>query len=154
MMAHEMVAKSLRRLGLPARGFSTNRVKVGGFLVTSSRASIDGLPWLHFGATTKTSLRSRVGEVNLVAALAGRIPALGVVVKSSEEVDYVRLPVWAFAALLRMVMSCDPKTVQTVLSEYLPMAVQIPPTDQKLGSGIVSNLEEDGQFSSSISDTD
>lgn len=145
----DALAKVLRRLGVPSRGLTTNQMTINGRAVSASRAVVDELPWLHFGAASVVGAEERAREVALVAALADRVPALGVVDVTNEEIAYVRLPGWAFAALLRMVSQCDPKNVQTTLNEYLPLAAEMSPTDRRVGSGIVSALEEGGQFSSS-----
>ena len=102
----------------------------------------------HVSNTLYASFRRH----KLVATLVGKLPALAVV--RDEDVVQVRMPGWAFAALLRMALRCPPEEVETVLSTYLPLGASIPATDRLVGSGILSALEEAAQSLSSTSSTD
>lgn len=150
---HGQLAVALRRLDVKARAFSTPRVTVAGKNLQSSRAIVDGMPWLHFGGASKANVANRLREVTLVAALTDRIPAIGIVHLGTGDLTQVQLPGWAFAALLRMAAECPSDTVLMVLSEYLPLGLNLTEADQELGRGIALSLEGQGQFSPSISDT-
>lgn len=151
---HDNLTTGLRKLGLLAWAHSTPVVILQGRRLTASRSMVEGLPWLHFAATGPQGAVERLREVRLIATLTDRIPAVGVVNRTTNELVEVRLPGWAFAALLRMVGTCDPKNVRTLLEEYLPLGMAMSPEDRRLGSGVLSNLEDRARSSSSISDTD
>jgi len=148
----DRLATALVRLGVRARGFTTPQVVVGTRRVVASRAVVDGLPWLQFGGATRSNATTRLREVTLVAALTDRIPVVGVIHLGTGDLTQVQLPGWAFAALLKMVAECPSDTAQMVLSEYLPLGLQMTEADREMASGIASSLEGQGRFSSSTSD--
>lgn len=143
--AYVTTARVLSRLGTPARAVKMPQVRVGDHRVVMSRAVVEGADWLHLGAGTTHSVAETVRDVALASALADRIPAVGVV--ASEDLSYVRMPAWAFAALMRMVTSCsDRNQIETVLAESLPLSgVTLSPTDRAIGSGVLSGLESGGR---------
>jgi hypothetical protein len=151
--ANATLTKALKRLGMPADDKRTSQVYVGGHNLTGSRVEIAGLPFLMFqGAHAGSNYDRAVYRNKLIAALMGRLPAVGVI--RDEELLYVRMPGWAFAALLRMALRCPPEEVETALSTYLPLAGSIPETDRLVGSGILSALDEAARSLSSTSSTD
>ena len=155
MSSHKDLALALRRLGIRTRILTTRQVRVGSERVSGSRAVVDGVGWLHFIASTSPkaeAVGTKMRRAKLLAALTDRIPAVGIL--QTGELIEVRMPGWAFAALLRMVAQCDPKNVQTTLSEYLQLGTSLTPTDREIGSGVLSTLEGHGRSSSCTSDTD
>ena len=151
--ANAVVAKAFNRLGIPTEDRRTSEVYVGGHRLSGSRVELSGLPSLLLQGVRVGGNYDRAAYRNkLIATITGRLPALAVV--REEEVVYVRMPGWAFAALLRMALRCPPEEVETVLSTYLPLGSKIPETDRLVGSGILSALDEAAQSLSSTSSTD
>lgn len=151
--ANAILARAMIRLGLPAEDRRTSTVYVGGERLSGSRVEIAGLAAVFMQAAhVSNTLDASFRRTKLVATLVGKLPALAVV--RDEDVVQVRMPGWAFAALLRMALRCPPEEVETVLSTYLPLGASIPATDRLVGSGILSALEEAAQSLSSTSSTD
>lgn len=142
--AYELTAKDLSRLGLRTRASKMPQVRISDHRVVMSRAVVEGADWLHLGAGTTHSVAETVRDVALASALADRIPAVGVV--TGGDLSYVRMPAWAFAALMRMVTSCsDRNQIETVLEESLPLnPLTLAPRDRAIGSGVLSALESEG----------
>ncbi len=149
---NKALANALRRMGIDASEVRTPQVQIGTQRLTASRTAIAGMPWLHFcGASTQIPDKIAY-RTNLVASLTDRVPAVGVL--TGDELTYVRLPGWAFAAILRMVAECPTDTVTTVLNEYRPLAMTLPPSEMAIGSSILSALEGTAPSWPSTSDTD
>lgn len=139
----------LRRLKLKGRVVKTRSVSVQGEKLSPARVRIEGADWLHLQATKSFRIDLPLKRNRLTAALLQRLPALAVV--RDTQIEYVRMPGWAFAALLQMAVTCNPKVVETVLNDYLPLGPAIPPMDLEIGSTILSALDRAEQPSSSES---
>jgi hypothetical protein len=148
---NEKVLPIIRRLGIKSRLIESKSLTIQGTRLSASRVYVEGADWLHLQGTTAVKLDQPLKMNRLTGALFQRLPALAVV--KGTQIDYVRMPGWAFAALLQMAVTCNPKVVETVLTDYLPLGPQIPPMDLEIGYSVLSTLEEDARSSSSESST-
>lgn len=130
----------LRRLKLKGRVVKTRSVSVQGEKLSPARVRIEGADWLHLQATKSFRIDLPLKRNRLTAALLQRLPALAVV--RDTQIEYVRMPGWAFAALLQMAVTCNPKVVETVLNDYLPLGPAIPPMDLEIGSSVLRALDK------------
>lgn len=146
------LARILTDLGLPSRSIKSRQVELQQRKLSASRVVIEDLSFMQVQATSRTKLHDALFDNRMTAALLQRLPALAVIV--GDDVDHVRMPSWAFVALLQMVRTCNPNDVATVLNDYLPLGPKIPAMDLKLVSGVLSVLEETARSSSSTSATD
>lgn len=143
----EITTAVLGRLGLKVEEIRSKTIKIQGTPLTANRVRIHGADWIHLQSTSAVSLTEALKANRLIAALFQRLPALAVL--KGREIDYVRMPPWAFAALVRMALECNPKSVETVLTDYLPLGPAIPQMDLEIGSSAVFALERDARVSSS-----
>lgn len=144
----------LRRLGLRVVERVGPTVDVAGYKLSSTRIEVDGLSWLQVTGVPAggRSIEQRYRDLRVMASLTDRLPAVGVVVTKGPrrgEIDHVRMPGWAFVALLKMVSECDLNHVSTTLNEYLPLGQEMSQKEREMMASICSTLESNVTSSNS-----